>query len=190
MQIAILKYVVVILLKFTEFNFDFYCSVGFSGVLFALYYIDCNFKNVSNITIRFFGLLPIKSKYAPVTYLLLVQMLNPNSSFLGHLSGIFTGFLLKNIFVYFTFPRKDWIKAFEDKFNYLDMTNNFRYFKISQILSEDELKEIDVGIYQLCCYRIIKRIRDRNNYSNNISTNEDNPRIINNVLSRSEMNTV
>jgi hypothetical protein len=166
LQIAILKYLIISLFRFTEYNFDFYCSVGFSGILFALYYLQCNFRNVSETTTQFFGLIPIKAKYSPLAYLILVQVLNPNSSLLGHLSGIFTGYLLKNLFVYFVFPRKEWIVSFELKFENIFnfFTNKLRYIQIKsipRIHHDDEIKEIDVAFCDLCCIKFIKKIKER-----------------------------
>ncbi|KAJ3683200.1 hypothetical protein LUZ60_013427 [Juncus effusus] len=65
-------------------------AVGFSGVLFAMKvvlnsYFDESYSNVYGIT--------IPSKYAAWVELLLIELLVPGSSFIGHLGGILAGFL-------------------------------------------------------------------------------------------------
>lgn len=166
-QIAILKYVIITLFKFTEYNFDFYCSLGFSGVLFSLYFITCNFKNVSETNTHFFGLIPVRAKYSPIIYLLLIQVINPNSSLLGHLSGIFSGYLLKNILVFFVIPSKISINSFEEKFEaFLNLLEiKFNYVKIISVSSEFqelELKELNRDIYDLCCIKyFVNLIKNR-----------------------------
>ena len=64
------------------------CTVGFSGVLFAL-------KVILNFTVpehmqSIYGI-PVHSKYAAWLELVLIQMIVPNASWLGHLSGILAG---------------------------------------------------------------------------------------------------
>lgn len=177
-QITILKYIIITLFKFTEYNFDFYCSVGFSGVLFSLYYLECNFKKVAETSTQFFGLIPIKAKYSPFIYLLLIQVLSPNSSLLGHLSGILTGYLLKNIFVYFIFPRKEWIESFENKFETLFycMSNKLKYIQVScipQVYQEEELKEIDKRLSDLCIVKYIKNLITKREAALNSNIPED-----------------
>ena len=137
------------MMKFTEYNFDFLCAVGLSGVLFTLLYISCNFKKYAELNVFFFGILPVKSKYCPFTYLMLIQVVSPNSSFIGHLSGILAGVFIKYLMVYLTFPRKEWIVAFESGFPrlvyFLKMVN---YADISSLDTEnsEELEEFNKKI--------------------------------------------
>lgn len=65
------------------------CAVGFSGVLFALKVLHTTYFPYSDYNL--FGWLPIPSKYACWVELLLLQMVTPNASFIGHLSGILVG---------------------------------------------------------------------------------------------------
>ena len=72
------------------------CAVGFSGVLFAM-------KVLSNdITDGNFGLLSIPKNLAIWAELLIIQILVPNSSLIGHLSGILSGMLITYL-IPFTF---------------------------------------------------------------------------------------
>ena len=72
------------------------CAVGFSGVLFAM-------KVLSNdITDGNFGLFSIPKNLALWAELLIIQILVPNASLIGHLSGIISGMLI-TYFIPFTF---------------------------------------------------------------------------------------
>ncbi|EJD74708.1 hypothetical protein LOAG_18018 [Loa loa] len=65
------------------------CAVGFSGVLFALKVLHTTHFPYSDHNL--FGWLPIPSQFACWAELILLQMLTPNASFIGHLSGIIVG---------------------------------------------------------------------------------------------------
>jgi membrane associated rhomboid family serine protease len=141
---AILKYMIISLLKFTEYNFDFYCSAGFSGVLFCIYYIQCNFKRVAEGSTLFLGLIPVRIKYSPFIYILLIQVLSPNSSLLGHISGVVAGWTIKRLFSSYILPSLEAIYVFE----YFLKRYKFRIFDTYQYLDciakvnvENELKE-------------------------------------------------
>ena len=64
-------------------------SIGFSGVLFALKVIANN-EEKSRTGFNQFGF-DVPRKMAVWTELLIIQIIAPNSSFLGHLSGILAG---------------------------------------------------------------------------------------------------
>ncbi|KAL3989754.1 Rhomboid family protein [Acanthocheilonema viteae] len=65
------------------------CAVGFSGVLFALKVLHTTYFPYSDHNL--FGWLPVSSQFACWAELFLLQMLTPNVSFIGHLSGIIVG---------------------------------------------------------------------------------------------------
>ncbi|MCP9257001.1 Rhomboid-related protein 4 [Dirofilaria immitis] len=65
------------------------CAVGFSGVLFALKVLHTTYFPYSDHYL--FGWLPIPSQFACWAELFLLQMLTPNASFIGHLSGVIVG---------------------------------------------------------------------------------------------------
>ncbi|RDD45696.1 Rhomboid-related protein 4 [Trichoplax sp. H2] len=65
------------------------CAVGFSGVIFALKVVATYVSPPSTNYIM--NLIPISSRYACWAELVLIQVLVPNSSFLGHLAGILVG---------------------------------------------------------------------------------------------------
>ncbi len=165
----LLDYFLVHFMKFKDFNYDFYCSIGFSGVLFSLFYFWCNFSSISETYQNFLLVAPIKSKFLPFCYLIFLQILNPNSSFLGHLSGIISGVLIKYFFVFFTFPNKNWIQNFENKThngcwaNFLEKLN---YKRIESVGNQD-ISEIDVQISDFSFIKLFKRIFNRNRINNN-----------------------
>eukprot|EP00953_Heterococcus_sp_UTEX-ZZ885_P014557 8235-Heterococcus_DN1.PRE.4 len=85
--VVVLSYVL-LLVGYTD---PFYmCSVGFSGVIFALKYI-LGHRSVPSLTQVMYFTMDIK--YAAWAELILIQFLVPNASFLGHLCGILAGIL-------------------------------------------------------------------------------------------------
>jgi membrane associated rhomboid family serine protease len=85
--VVVLSYVL-LLVGYTD---TFYmCSVGFSGVIFALKYI-LGHRSVPGLTQVMYFTMDIK--YAAWAELILIQFLVPNASFLGHLCGILAGIL-------------------------------------------------------------------------------------------------
>jgi len=78
-----------LLLKDTQFSES--CAVGFSAVLFGLKVILQHYTPEGTSLIM--GTIPISSKYVYWAELLLIQIIVPNVSFLGHLCGILSGLL-------------------------------------------------------------------------------------------------
>jgi hypothetical protein len=71
------------------------CAVGFSAVLFALKYVLNQTLSSSSSHPQssiLYGL-PIPLKYACWAELVIISMVTPNASFVGHLSGILAGIL-------------------------------------------------------------------------------------------------
>jgi len=66
-------------------------SVGFSGVIFALCVVDI-YKSSSS-TRSLFGFVEVPARVYPWALLVALQVLVPNVSFLGHLSGVLVGTL-------------------------------------------------------------------------------------------------
>ena len=75
------------------------CAVGFSAVLFALKVLVNHYDYDPNQTEDQFGW-PVPKRLAIWTELLIIQILVPNASFIGHLSGILAGVA----FVYWSWP--------------------------------------------------------------------------------------
>ncbi|KAL6047790.1 SET domain-containing protein [Balamuthia mandrillaris] len=68
------------------------CSAGLSAVLFALLVLRQNSSLASNST-KLFGMIEVPSKLYPWILLVVMQLLFPRASLLGHLSGIIVGYL-------------------------------------------------------------------------------------------------
>ncbi|GFN75775.1 rhomboid-related protein [Plakobranchus ocellatus] len=66
------------------------CAVGFSGVLFAMKVLT-TYYSPSNRRYYALGFIPVPSKYIFWAELILIQMIAPNASFVGHLAGILVG---------------------------------------------------------------------------------------------------
>ena len=98
----------VVLFLFTPFT-DVYTTtntVGFSGVLFALKVILTHNKPANAMVQGPFGItMPVR--YAAWAELIYIHLFVPQSSFLGHLAGIITGFIV----VYAEKPFRAWYRA-------------------------------------------------------------------------------
>jgi len=65
------------------------CAVGFSGVIFALKVLTTHY-NTGQSRQSMFGI-PLPGKYAYWAELVIIQLVSPNASFVGHLAGILVG---------------------------------------------------------------------------------------------------
>ncbi|XP_039206886.1 rhomboid-related protein 4 isoform X2 [Crotalus tigris] len=102
-------------------SYEHHCAVGFSGVLFALKVLN-NYYHPGGST-NIMGL-NVSNKYSCWLELLAIHLLNPQSSFAGHLAGILVGLM------YTMGPLKMFMTACaggysEQRNNY--RTGNFRY---------------------------------------------------------------
>lgn len=66
------------------------CAVGLSGVIFALLVVETHLSPAP--TRSLLGLVHIQARYYPLALLLLLQLLLPDASFLGHLAGVLVGY--------------------------------------------------------------------------------------------------
>lgn len=80
---------VAFLLAGTEFGAALFttCAAGFSGVIFGLKMV----LNARSSADSYLYGIPVPTKYAAWLELLLIQLLVPQASFLGHLCGILAG---------------------------------------------------------------------------------------------------
>lgn len=88
-------------------------SLGFSGVLYALMVVDIYLQPYESRSL--FGLWLIPSFIYPWANLLIMQLLLPNVSLLGHVSGIFTGFMYQFGWLKFLTPKKSFFDKIEKK---------------------------------------------------------------------------
>jgi len=73
-----------------DYSYMQQCAIGFSGVLFALKVVNsCNYSQIGERESFFGFLLPVK--YAVWIELIVIQVMVPKASFLGHLGGILAG---------------------------------------------------------------------------------------------------
>ena len=66
------------------------CAIGFSGVLFAMKVVNIHQGNKEQERTSFFGFL-VPLSYSSWLELVIIQVMVPNSSFLGHLGGLLAG---------------------------------------------------------------------------------------------------
>ncbi|XP_052432265.1 rhomboid-related protein 4 isoform X1 [Carassius gibelio] len=83
-------------------SYSLQCAVGFSGVLFGLKVVNNHYHPGGTTYIM--GL-PVASRYACWVELVLIHIMNPGTSFVGHLAGILVGLL------YTTGPLKSLMKT-------------------------------------------------------------------------------
>ncbi|XP_067221419.1 rhomboid-related protein 4 isoform X3 [Chanodichthys erythropterus] len=82
------------LTKMTEdSSYSLQCAVGFSGVLFGLKVVNNHYHPGGSTYVM--GL-PIANRYACWVELVLIHIMNPGTSFVGHLAGILVGLLYTN----------------------------------------------------------------------------------------------
>ena len=74
---------------FDDRSYRMQCAVGFSGVIFALKVLVTHYSPSGMQYI--FGAIPVPSKYIFWAELVLIQIITPNASFVGHLAGILVG---------------------------------------------------------------------------------------------------
>ncbi|KAK9804862.1 hypothetical protein WJX72_008960 [[Myrmecia] bisecta] len=80
-----------IAVAFPDYAYTYFntCAVGFSGVLFAMKVV---LSHQSSGWSSIYGI-PLPNKYVTWAELVLIQLVTPNASFLGHLAGILAGLL-------------------------------------------------------------------------------------------------
>jgi len=129
------------------------CAVGFSGVIFALKVL-CNhyFPHEDSVI---FGWMPVSSQYACWFELVLIQLLVPNASFVGHFAGILVGlayvhgplkWLMDALFAIVphtsnprvTRPQQNIRQPMNDYANAQDGTGYPQYYHYTGGLSDDE----------------------------------------------------
>ncbi|KAI4887206.1 hypothetical protein NFI96_012643 [Prochilodus magdalenae] len=71
-------------------SYSMQCAVGFSGVLFALKVVN-NHYNPGGV--KYVMGVPVANRYACWVELILIHIMNPGTSFVGHLAGILVGLL-------------------------------------------------------------------------------------------------
>jgi len=103
-------------------------SVGFSGVIFQLSVLESNIN--LDRTRSVFGFIKVPSYLYPWALLVVLQVLIPAISFLGHLSGILVGTLqLYGILDPFVLPSDDYLRKMEDRSfiaNFINSSSQYR----------------------------------------------------------------
>lgn len=85
------------------------CAIGISGILFALIVISVQFTE----TVSFFGLFELPANVYPFFLLVVLSLLSPGLSFVGHLSGILVGYGLISGFFIRIVPSDDALDRFD-----------------------------------------------------------------------------
>ena len=85
--------IAIIFLNFFNYQDIYYgYSIGFSGINFGLHYY---YNHFNNDTLIFFNQLLTRRQYI-ICILIFIQVIFPNASFIGHLSGLLAGIIVSN----------------------------------------------------------------------------------------------
>jgi membrane associated rhomboid family serine protease len=118
-----------------------YSGVGYSGVLFCYAIIGSYHSHVA--TRSFYGIMEVPSRLYPWLLLIVIQVVLPGISFLGHLSGILVGTLMVN-------GGTDWLLPSIALQKRLEETQSFGpVYRLSnwRRCQERELKVSDAGFF-------------------------------------------
>lgn len=100
----------------TEITHDpswlYYQSVGFSGVIFTLAVLESH-SSPPNTYRSVFGMFNIPSRAYPWALLVIIQIMMPHISFIGHLSGLLIGIVQAYGGLNFLFPTAGMLNTFE-----------------------------------------------------------------------------
>ena len=88
-------------------------SVGFSGVIFHLSVLECSLGTHQSRSV--FGFFEVPSYLYPWVLLVVLQLVMPNLSFAGHLSGIVAGTLQLQGMLDWLFPKDNLLKELEGR---------------------------------------------------------------------------
>jgi len=114
---------------------------GLTPILFALLtYFSFFHHRDEEVTLEF--IMVIKLKYSFIMLLLILYAFTPNRTFLGNVSGIIGGIILKNYPKYFL-PKVKWIKEMEEKYSLNKIKFCYRYINLNNRKMKDILKEFD-----------------------------------------------
>ena len=91
------------------------CAVGFSGVLFALIVVD-SATNRTQTTRDVLGLFRVNAVAYPFALIVMIQVLIPSSSFVGHLAGICVGSLYVRGTLNFLLCSPATVERFENRY--------------------------------------------------------------------------
>jgi len=135
-----------------------FCSVGYSNVLFGYLLIYIWSKGRENETFPVFGLFNMDKKYLPWVLMLLMQFLVPKASFIGHISGLIGGVMMKYGMTAWILPKFEWISAFEAKLSCLhnaDISQNQQ----SWFISAKECFREEFGFECDCIFRCLNNTK-------------------------------
>lgn len=173
------------------FNFNFSFQCGFSSNLFSLYtlYFLLDINKSKTVNLLF---ITVKGQKSSFIWLILLQFITINYSFIANLSGILIAYCYINILTYVSFPKSHWISDFES-LCCCNKCNKWLFY----IPLTTERKNNSKQLSKLCDFKIINCLRkifiavfynsssDNDNHKNIIINNEvmlgnSNPELNNN----------
>lgn len=106
----------------------YYNSAGYSGVIFGLALIECFCSNDESRSVC--GLFSVSTRLYPIILMILMQVVMPNISFLGHFSGIVAGFLVIEGYYCYLIPSVKLTHQIEERFSCLTRISNYVKIRI------------------------------------------------------------
>lgn len=153
------SFVYIFLIKFTKIiindaltikynEFDFSATVGISGIMFSMYYLNYAYDKQQKIN---FNNIEFNKKSIILFSIIIFQILNLHTSFYGNISGLFACIIIVKLsFLKILFPSIKVIKFLEENMfkrivNYL--VNNYNYVSIDLLSQNEVLDVLNLKIY-------------------------------------------
>ena len=179
----LMMYLLKKLLQLSMYNFS--SQNGFSCVCFTfdLFYFLLKRNNDKIISLFFFG---IKGVHSSFLIIFLFQMLTPNSSVIGHISGLIAALCIYKGFAFVSFPRFEWVDEAEKilGLNQAKMTN--RYLGYVCVDQNNTVSENVKEISKLCEFE--KCIPENANSNSNPIENSNQNVEMNNINEHHDSN--
>lgn len=150
----VLKY----LFRIFDYNLsiNFNSEVGLSPLGFALHTFYFLFSQNKQKNINVLFSIEINGRYSPFFFLLFVYFFTPNRSFFGHLSGILSAWLIKDLLAKYIFPKRQWVEDMESIVGCFSL----EFFYVN-IINKDE--EFDLTLAEMLTFRDENEDRNGNN---------------------------
>ena len=145
--------------------YNYFYEGGLTPILFTLLTYFSLYRRNRNQQVALESIYILRAKYSYLYFLGILYFFTPNRTFYGNISGIVSGYILKNYGKYLL-PKIKWIKELEDCYSLNKIKIFYRYINVNnnrmkEILNEYDCDSIDDIIES-------NKIDEKNNVKNNI----------------------